>query len=73
MDGSPDHMGKRELVGEGETKISDIGWPKTSPACGGWRASPLSLIRARAKARMWPTRARQNQAATWRDGGKLEL
>ena len=43
----PGTWGKQELVGEGETKISVIGWPKTSPACGGWRASPLSLISAR--------------------------
>ena len=63
MQGSPDHMGKRELVGEGETKMSNIGWPKTSPACGGWRASPLFLTRARARARMWLTRTGQDQAA----------
>ena len=55
--------GKRELVGEGETKMSNIGWPKTSPACGGWRASPLFLTRARARARMWLTRTGQDQAA----------
>ena len=73
VQGSPDHMGKRELDGEGETKMSNIGWPKTSPACGGWRASPLFLTRARARARVCLTRTGQDQGAAWHDGGELEL
>ena len=67
----PDTWGKQELVGGGEIKVSDIGWPKASPVCGVRRASPLSSIRARAM--LWLTRARQDQAAAWRDGGGLEL
>ena len=51
--------------------MSDIGWPKASPVCGGWRASPLSSIRARAM--MWLTKARQDQVDARRDGGVLEL
>ena len=69
----PITCGKRELVGEGDTKMFGIGWPKTSPACGVWRASPLFLTRARARARMWLTRTGQDQGAAWHDGGELEL
>ena len=67
----PDTWGKQELAGEGETKMSFIAWPKNSPACGGWRASPLSLISARSG--MWLTRTWYDQAAAWYDGGELEL
>ena len=69
----PITCGKRELVGEGDTKMSGIGWPKTSPACGVWRASPLFLTRARARARIWLTRTGQDQGAAWHDGGEVGL
>ena len=67
----PDTWGKQELVGEGVTKMSDIGWPKTSPACGGWRASPLLSIMARA--RVWLTRKGQDQVAAWHDGDEPDM
>ena len=71
----PITCGKRELVGEGETKNFLYRMAQNFTCMWGSESFPTLVHQGMGKGQDGLTRAKQDQdqAAAWRDGGELEL